>query len=60
VGLTRAQRHLFLSHSSRRATFGTERDMRPAPFLADIDSNLVEQLGDFAPRQPRDQQLRLL
>jgi ATP-dependent DNA helicase UvrD/PcrA len=60
VGLTRAQRRLYLSHAARRATFGAERDMRPAPFLADIDPGLFEELGETAPRRPRDQQLRLL
>jgi uncharacterized protein (TIGR00375 family) len=60
VGLTRAQRRLYVSHAARRATFGAERDMRPAPFLADIDAGLFEDLGDAAPRRLRDQQLRLL
>lgn len=60
VGLTRAQRRLYVSHSARRATFGSEKDMRPSPFLTDIDSGLFEELGEATPRRPRDQQLRLL
>ncbi|WP_203914898.1 UvrD-helicase domain-containing protein [Rhizocola hellebori] len=60
VGLTRAQRRLFISHSVRRMTFGGERDARPTPFLINIDSGLLDELGESSPRRPRDQQLRLL
>ncbi|WP_117212648.1 UvrD-helicase domain-containing protein [Allorhizocola rhizosphaerae] len=60
VGITRAQRRLFLSHSARRTRFGTERETRPSPFLAAIDSGLLESYKEEAPRRPRDLQLRLL
>ncbi len=60
VGLTRAQRRLFVSHCVRRATFGGERDVRPTPFLTNIDAGLLDELGESSPRRPRDQQLRLL
>jgi superfamily I DNA/RNA helicase len=60
VGITRAQRRLYVSNAARRSTFGPERDMRPSPFLFDIDAGLFEELGEAAPRRPRDQQLRLL
>jgi DNA helicase II / ATP-dependent DNA helicase PcrA len=60
VGLTRAQRRLFLVHAARRARFGGERDVRPSPFLSAIDEGLLESLGESAPRRPRDLQLRLI
>jgi superfamily I DNA/RNA helicase len=60
VGLTRAQRRLFISNSVRRTTFGAERDARPTPFLLNIDSGRLDELGESSPRRPRDQQLRLL
>jgi superfamily I DNA/RNA helicase len=60
VGLTRAQKRLFLTHSARRARFGNERDVRPSPFVAAIDEGLFEPLGESAPRRPRDLQLRLI
>lgn len=60
VGLTRAQRRLYLSHAARRVRYGSERDCRPTPFLHAVDAGLLEQLGDLTPRRPRDQQLRLI
>ncbi len=60
VGITRAQRRLFLSHSARRIRFGAERETRPSSFLSAIDSGLLESLKEEAPRRPRDLQLKLL
>lgn len=61
VGLTRAQRRLFLSHAARRFRWGSERDSRPSPFLSSIDTGLLEALAtDTADRRPAHQQLRLL
>jgi superfamily I DNA/RNA helicase len=60
VGLTRAQKRLFLTYAARRARFGNERDVRSSPFLAAIDDGLLEPLGESAPRRPRDLQLRLI
>ena len=60
VGLTRAQKRLYLTHAARRARFGNERDVRPSPFLGAIDDGLLEPLGESAPRRPRDLQLRLI
>lgn len=60
VGITRAQRRLYLSHSARRTRFGAERETRPSPFLAAIDTGLLESLGESGPRRPRDLQLRLI
>jgi ATP-dependent DNA helicase UvrD/PcrA len=60
VGLTRAQQRLYVSHTSRRFRYGSEREMRPTRFLDAIDAGLFERLGDAEPRRPRDRQLRLL
>ena len=60
VGLTRARKRLYLSHAARRARFGSERDVRPSPFVGAIDERLLEPLGESAPRRARDLQLRLI
>ncbi|MGQ0777324.1 MAG: UvrD-helicase domain-containing protein [Pseudonocardiales bacterium] len=61
VGMTRAQRHLYLSHAAERVRHGTARKTSRSPFLADLDGSVCEQIGDALPRQkPRDTQLRLL
>ncbi|MGH3999439.1 MAG: UvrD-helicase domain-containing protein, partial [Pseudonocardiaceae bacterium] len=60
VGMTRAQRHLYLSHAVQRIRHGTARKTSRSPFLADLDAAVYEQIGDALPRQkPRDTQLRL-
>jgi superfamily I DNA/RNA helicase len=62
VGLTRAQRRLFLSHVARRTRHGV--DGRPArtPFLEPVDAGLLERLGvvEAKPAQPTHRQLRLI
>jgi superfamily I DNA/RNA helicase len=56
VGITRAQRHLYLSHAAERATRKASRSR----FLADIGEG-SERIGDAVPRaRPRETQLRLL
>jgi superfamily I DNA/RNA helicase len=62
VGLTRAQRRLFLSHAVRRTRRGTEYQPSRTPFLDVIDPGLLERRGDVAqrPDRPRHRQLRLL
>ncbi|MCP2257597.1 TIGR00375 family protein [Streptoalloteichus tenebrarius] len=61
VGMTRAQRRLYLSHATRRTRHGSSQPTTPSPFLADLDPALCERIGDPAPRRrPRSQQLRLL
>jgi uncharacterized protein (TIGR00375 family) len=47
VGMTRAQRYLYLSHAGDRS-----------PFLSKVDK--TERVGDRQKRKPRDTQLRLL
>ncbi|MTD59319.1 AAA family ATPase [Amycolatopsis sp. RM579] len=56
VGITRAQRHLYLSHAAER--WG--RAVARSRFLTDISAD-VERIGDAVPRgRPRETQLRLL
>lgn len=60
VGMTRAQRHLYLSHAAQRVRQDTVRKTSRSPFLADLDAAVCEQIGDALPRQkPRDTQFRL-
>lgn len=61
VGMTRARRHLYLSHAAERVRQGAAGRSSRSPFLADLDPAMYEQIGDAVPRrQPRDTQLRLL
>jgi DNA helicase II / ATP-dependent DNA helicase PcrA len=61
VGMTRAQRHLYLSHAAQRVRHGTVRKTSRSPFLADLDAAVCKQIGDATPRPKlRDTQLRLL
>ncbi|CAM4130208.1 UvrD-helicase domain-containing protein [Nocardiopsis rhodophaea] len=61
VGMTRAQRHLFLSHAAERVRQGSARQSARSPFLADVDTSVCERVGEAAARRKqRDTQLRLL
>jgi superfamily I DNA/RNA helicase len=62
VGVTRAQRRLYLSHCLRRIRHGSEQQPRRTPFLDPVDPGLLERLGEpeRAPAAPRHRQLRLL
>jgi DNA helicase-2/ATP-dependent DNA helicase PcrA len=62
VGITRAQRRLFLSHVVRRLRHGAEHQPARTPFLDAIDGGLLERLGvaTRASEPPRHRQLRLL
>jgi len=62
VGLTRAQRRLFLSHTARRTRQGTEIQPARTPFLDAVDPGLLQRLGEATdrPDRPRHRQLRLL
>jgi DNA helicase-2/ATP-dependent DNA helicase PcrA len=44
VGMTRAKKHLYLSHSSLRYLWGSERFQRPSRFLKEIPSQYVTKL----------------
>ncbi|MGK5531681.1 UvrD-helicase domain-containing protein [Streptomyces sp. URMC 129] len=59
VGMTRAQRHLYLSHAAERMRHGRVRPARRSPFLDDLKD--AERVGRSTPRRrPDGTQLRLL
>ncbi len=62
VGMTRAQRRLYLSHAAERFRHGEVRPARRSPFLDALGGADTERVGPTIPRQraPRDRQLRLL
>ena len=45
VGLTRAERMVYLSHAMGRTIFGNVREMDPSRFLADLPRGLVDHSG---------------
>ena len=54
VGLTRAERMVFLSHCRGRTIFGSPMRMKPSRFLKDLPPELVERKGELdAPLMPR-------
>ncbi len=44
VGMTRAKRHLFLSHAERRMLFGRFQQMKRSPFLDKIEDAWIEHI----------------
>ncbi|MEO3750573.1 UvrD-helicase domain-containing protein [Streptomyces sp. B6B3] len=62
VGMTRAQRRLYLSHAAERFRHGEVRPARRSPFLDALGGADTDRVGPTIPRQraPRDRQLRLL
>ena len=60
VGMTRAQRALYLTRSRRRTLFGKTEKRAPSPFLAEIEARLRETLTTGArKRRPTGKQLEL-
>ncbi len=45
VGMTRAQKRLYISHCSRRTIFGETRQMAPSRFLKHLPADIVQQCG---------------
>ena len=61
VGMTRAQRHLYLTYAGERLQQGALRQRRPSPFLDAMAADVYERIGAAGPRRkPRATQLRLL
>ncbi|MDA2810814.1 UvrD-helicase domain-containing protein [Nocardiopsis sp. RSe5-2] len=62
VGLTRAQRRLYLSRARRRTRRGSAADSAPSPFLASVPEGLTMPVDEesAARRRPKDRQLRLM
>jgi DNA helicase-2/ATP-dependent DNA helicase PcrA len=48
VGITRAQRDLYLSYARRRAVFGAQNYGLPSRFLAEIPTDLADREGSFS------------
>jgi len=61
VGMTRAERRLYLSHAAERVRQGAVRATGRSPFLNDLDTAACQVVGEAAPRRkPKEVQLRLL
>jgi DNA helicase-2/ATP-dependent DNA helicase PcrA len=45
VGVTRAERNVYLMHTVRRAIFGMSSESTPSRFLDDLPDNLIERKG---------------
>jgi DNA helicase-2/ATP-dependent DNA helicase PcrA len=54
VGITRARRHLNLSHAWSRTIFGRTQQNIPSRFLGEIPTELVKDVGLVASRQSRN------
>ncbi|MHB8996024.1 MAG: ATP-dependent helicase [Armatimonadota bacterium] len=57
VGITRAERMLYITHAHSRMIFGSRRRQRRSRFLDDLPKELIEQRGDMdqilMPKLPR-------
>jgi superfamily I DNA/RNA helicase len=61
VGMTRAQRLLYLTYAGQRIWRGQFRENGPSPFLKALDETLVDRVdGEVSPRKRPDQQLTLM
>ena len=54
--MTRAQRHLYLSHASSRLRQGAVRPATPSPFLSAISPTVTDRIGDPVPRKRKPKQ----
>jgi DNA helicase-2/ATP-dependent DNA helicase PcrA len=61
VGITRAQRQLYLCHAQKRLWRGRMQEQLPSPFLSDLEETLLErrQAKLTGRDRPRDRQLEL-
>lgn len=55
VGITRAQKHVYLLHTARRNIFGGSSESSPSRFLGDIPEHLIELKGLTAAAERRGQ-----
>ena len=51
VGITRARRHLAISHAWSRTTWGRAQAAMPSRFVTEVPSHLVEDVGLGSPRR---------
>ncbi len=59
VGMTRAQRQLYLSHSKNRTLFGQTHSQTPSRFLAGISASLLNREKAEIYKKKKDDQLKL-
>ena len=60
VGMTRAQRHLYLSHAKTRSMFGRKKQQSPSRFLAAISDQLLQRdRMNSWPQKKNTRQLKL-
>ncbi|MEM1223851.1 MAG: ATP-dependent helicase, partial [Verrucomicrobiota bacterium] len=61
VGITRAEKHLFLSHAKSRNWRGQRQNRQPSPFLQDIEQVLLEinHQKEYRSSKPQGHQLDL-
>jgi superfamily I DNA/RNA helicase len=59
VGMTRAQQHLYLTHTTSRFRHGAVRPAAPSPFLAALSPTVTDRIGAPIPkkRKPRQETL---
>ncbi|MCX6005138.1 MAG: DNA helicase PcrA [Chloroflexi bacterium] len=53
VGITRAEKHIYLLHTARRSIFGSSAESIPSRFLGDIPEHLVEHKGLTGTMEPQ-------
>ncbi len=51
VAITRARKHLHISHAMSRRIYGQQQFQRPSEFVSDIPSHLIRQIGDNTPQK---------
>jgi DNA helicase-2/ATP-dependent DNA helicase PcrA len=59
VGITRARRHLAISHAWSRTTWGRTQPAMPSRFLGEVPSHLVNDVGIVARRRGYEQDEQL-
>ncbi len=59
VGMTRAQRRLYLSYAKRRMIFGKQQAQQPSHFLKGISESLLQREQRQVKRKRQDNQLKL-
>ena len=45
VGITRAEKHVYLLHTARRSIYGASSESTPSRFLDDLPDHLIERKG---------------
>ena len=59
VGMTRAQKHLYLSNAKKRLIFGEMKKQQPSRFLTPISDNLMQRESRQTKKKKTENQLKL-